>query len=283
HFKAIRYKLYETQLQEPAALGHLNGKAFSKVLKYGIENNGLAEITQELKTRLASRSLLPQDLYLLLFQSDNEDLKEQAYQHLKANVQDAASIISIARVQESDWQGIEYIEEQHDQTCPFHIWLVVNNQGERQTTEHPGEHTQKQPAKHRACLKWIESYLRETLVPPEQRVQPAPPEPAQAKDTPPAPVPTIDKRSHPILGKQLKDGQMFVSLLLELCQGLQWPSPSFEIRASGEAGFTCECRLEAMSEKFVGEATATKKQRAKHLSARAVLEQLQERAGEVGE
>ncbi|NJM74738.1 MAG: hypothetical protein HC852_01940 [Acaryochloridaceae cyanobacterium RU_4_10] len=80
---------------------------------------------------------------------------------------------------------------------------------------------------------------------------------------------------HSILTKTLKDGQPFVSYLLEVSQGLRLPNPEFEFQQEEEGYFVCECRLDFKSQQFVGEATATKKQRAKHLAARVVLEQLQ--------
>jgi dsRNA-specific ribonuclease len=71
---------------------------------------------------------------------------------------------------------------------------------------------------------------------------------------------------------------MFVSLLLEVCQGLQWQNPAFEFQQKEEGYFICECQLMAMGQRFVGTGTATKKQRAKHLAARVVLERLQGQA-----
>ena len=89
----------------------------------------------------------------------------------------------------------------------------------------------------------------------------------------------LPKLMHPNLNKTLKDGQPFVSLLLEVCQGLRLPSPEFEFSQEEEGYFICSCQLEAMGQQFVGEGSATKKQRAKHLAARAVLELLRERVG----
>jgi hypothetical protein len=40
------------------------------------------------------------------------------------------------------------------------------------TTIDPSEHNRKQPALYRACLLWIEAYLQDALVSPEQRVKP---------------------------------------------------------------------------------------------------------------
>jgi ribonuclease R len=79
---------------------------------------------------------------------------------------------------------------------------------------------------------------------------------------------------HPILTKTLKEGQKFISLLSELCQGLRWASPEYEF-SDAEDGFICECQLEVMNQRFLGKGLASRKQLAKHRAARAVLEQLQ--------
>jgi dsRNA-specific ribonuclease len=132
---------------------------------------------------------------------------------------------------------------------------------------------------------WIEAYLQDVLVSPEQRIKPELPKQkviAQQQEVSRGDLITqteIDQRLvHPNLSKPLRDGQPFVSLLLEVSQGLRLPSPEFEFQQE-EGYFICSCRFEAMGQQFVGEGSATKKQQAKHLAARVVLEQLQEEAG----
>jgi hypothetical protein len=87
-------------------------------------------------------------------------------------VQDAASIISMAAAQQEDWESFEYMDVQQSQTAPFHSWLKVKVKDKILTTVHPSEHQRKQPARHLTCLNWIEAYLQDALVSPEQRVQP---------------------------------------------------------------------------------------------------------------
>jgi ribonuclease R len=237
----------------------------------------------ELKTRLASRRMQLVDLYQLLFENEDKALQQEAYENLRANVQDAASIISMATAQQENWESFEYLDMQQSQTAPFYAWLEIKIKDSILTTVHPSEHKRKQSARHLACLSWIEAYLKDALVSPEQRVQPELKEflieavekvDQKPKEADASSSDAIAGLEHPILSKPLKDGQKFISLLMEVCQGLQWPSPEFEFQEE-EGYFICECQLMAMGQRFVGEASATKKQRAKHLAARVVMEQLQ--------
>ena len=300
YFKEKHQEVYQAQVQDTAELSNTSEKEFSKLLKYAIDKQELEALTHELETRLADRRLQLLDLYLLLFEVGDEALQRQAFDCLKESVQDAASIVSMAVAQQPDWESFDYVELQEKQTEPFQTWLEVKINDKILTTVHPSEHQRKQPARHQACLNWIEAYLQDALVPPEQRAKPEAIESkAEFKQQTTTVMLTLQecaqqqtelsrtiaqaealpKLTHPNLLKTLKDGQPFVSLLLEVTQGLQLPSPEFEFRQEEEGYFICECRLEALNQQFVGEGSATKKQRAKHLAARAVLEQLQGKAG----
>ncbi|NJM74730.1 MAG: RNB domain-containing ribonuclease [Acaryochloridaceae cyanobacterium RU_4_10] len=292
YFKEKHQQVYQAQVQDSEELSNTSEKEFSKLLKYAIEKQEMEVIAPELKVRLAARKLQLLDLYLLLFESEDKALQQEAYENLKENVQNAASIISMATAQQTDWDSFDYLDMQQSQTAPFYTWLEVKIKDSILTTVHPTEHQRKQPAHHQACLSWIESYLKNALVPPDQRVQPEPLEPKvqpqQQQTRAKAQQQSAANRNgagasteadpvlkHQILTKPLKDGQPFVSYLLEVTQGLRLPNPDFEFQQEEEGYFVCECRLDFKSQQFVGEATATKKQRAKHLAARAVLEQLQ--------
>jgi ribonuclease R len=164
------------------------------------------------------------------------------------------------------------------QTSPFITWLEVKVNGEVLTTVQPAQHQRKQSARHLACLLWIEAYIQDVLVSPQQRVQLVV---GLGVNRTQAEVELSDLDGewdempvHPILSKTLKDGQNFISLLSELCQGLRWASPEYEF-SDAEDGFICECQLEVMNQLFVGKGMASMKQLAKHSAARAVLEQLQ--------
>jgi ribonuclease R len=277
YFKTEHQKVYQTQIQSSAELEHLSEKEFSRILKYTIENQELEAIALELKSRLKARKLQLQDIYLLLFQSGNEGFQQQAYEYLKDNVQDAASIMSMATAQQADWESFDYLDIQHSQTAPFYTWLEVKIKDSILTTVDPSEHQRKQPARHRACLLWIEAYLQKALVFPEQRVEPAPkveeaPEPVSQTAKPSQPVQS--KLIHPGLLKQLKEGQNFIGLLDSVCQTLRWEKPEYEFTES-EPGFECECRLNAQGDLITGSGVAIKKQKAKNIAAGRVLEQLQ--------
>ena len=304
YFKAKNQELYQTQVQDTEELQRATEKEFSRLLKYGLEKQEMASLMPELKTRLAARKLQLLDLYLLMFESEDETLQQEAFDCIKENVPDAAGIISMAVAQQEVWETFDYLDYQHTLSTPFQTWLEVRINDKLLTTVHPSEHQRKQPARHQACLNWLEAYFKDELVPPEQRVKPEPLEPkadlkqqqttttiAQQLQTKPkaqqrgavsrngssASTEALPVLKHPILLKTLKDGQLFVSLLMQVTQGLRLPNPEFEFQQE-DGIFTCECRLDVMSQQFVGVASATKKQRAKHLAARAVLEQLRERA-----
>jgi ribonuclease R len=277
YFKIEHQKVYQTQIQSSAELEHLSEKEFSRILKYTIENQELEAIALELQSRLKARKLQLQDIYLLLFQSSNEGFQQQAYDYLKDNVQDAASIISMATAQQADWESFDYLDIQHSQTAPFYTWLEVKIKDSILTTVNPSEHNRKQPARHCACLLWIEAYLQKALVSPEQRVEPTPqvdeaPKPVSQTAKPSQPVQT--KPMHPALVKPLKEGQNFIGLLDSVCQTLRWEKPEYEFTES-ESGFECECRLSAQGDLVTGTGVAIKKQKAKNIAAGRVLEHLQ--------
>jgi ribonuclease R len=275
YFKAAHQKVYQSQIQTPEALKQLSTKEFTRILKFAVENQELEPIALEIETRLKAEKLVIQDFFLLLLKSGNADLQQQVYLYLKNHVQNAASVMAIAPDQQEDWESIEYVEL--NETSPFIAWMEVTISGEVLTTVHPAEHQRKQTARHLACVQWIEAYLQNALVQPEQRVQPEPtvvepmePEPEKVK-------PARIKPIHPVLLKQFKDEQNFVGMLNELCQTLGWEPPDYEF-TDEEPGFECECRLQALDEPLRGSGFSTKKQRAKNFAARQLLEQLQARA-----
>jgi ribonuclease R len=277
YFKEKHQELYQAQVEDSAELTNTSEKEFSKLLKYAIEKQEMKALMPELKTRLDTKKLQLVDLYFLLFASEDKALQQKAYEHLKENVQDAASIISMATAQQEDWESFEYVDIQHSQTAPFYTWLAVKIKDRILTTVYPTEHQRKQPARHQACLRWIEAYLQDALVSPAERIDPAPKveeaqeinelvaetkKPAQTKEKPSA------------LVKQLKEGQNFIGMLDSLCQTLRWEKPEYEFTES-ESGFECECRLSAQGYPVTAIGVAIKKQRAKNIAAGRVLERLQ--------
>ena len=81
--------------------------------------------------------------------------------------------------------------------------------------------------------------------------------------------------SHPLLVKQLKDGQNFIGFLQQLCQTLVWDMPEYEF--TGETPeFICTCTVWAEGQCFRGEATSSKKQRAKYFATKVALLELQQ-------
>jgi ribonuclease R len=277
YFKEKYQELYQAQVEDTEELSNKTEKEFSKLLKYAIEKQEMKALVPKLKSRLNLRKLQLVDLYLLLFKSEDKALQQEAYENLKENVQDAASIISMALAQQVDWESFDYLDMQHSQNAPFKTWLEVKFKDCTLTTVHPSEHPRKQPARHQACLQWIEAYLKDALVSPAERVEPAPTFLEVEEITQPIiekQKPAQTKAMHPALVKQLKEGQNFTGMLDSLCQTLRWEKPQYEFTES-VAGFECECRLNAQGELVTGTGVVIKKQKAKNIAAGRVLEQLQ--------
>jgi ribonuclease R len=232
YFKEKHQELYQAQVEDTEELSNKSEKEFSKLLKYAIEKQEMDALIPELKTRLDTKKLQLVDLYLLLFESEDKALQQEAYANLKANVQDAASIISMATAQQVDWENFEYVDIQHSQTAPFYAWLEVKIKDRIMTTVHPTEHHRKQPARHQACLLWIEAYLQDALVSPEQRVEPTPKVEKVQESIQPEIEPAQSKAMHPALVKQLKEGQNFIGMLDSVCQTLRWEKPEYELGAA---------------------------------------------------
>jgi hypothetical protein len=72
--------------------------------------------------------LAVQDLYLLLFRCDLQEIQQLVSAYLSGRVQDAPSIISAASNQEEGWESFEYVELEDGP--PFTAWLEVAITGE---------------------------------------------------------------------------------------------------------------------------------------------------------
>ena len=84
--------------------------------------------------------------------------------------------------------------------------------------------------------------------------------------------------SHPLLQKQLKDGQNYIGFLQQLCQTLVWQLPEYEF-AGETPEFICTCRVWVEGQCFSAQATASKKKKAKYFASKVVLLELQQRYG----
>jgi hypothetical protein len=91
------------------------------------------------------------------------------------------------------------------------------------------QQARKQVARHHACLAWIEAQITRTLVSPSLRVQPVRSASVASVIAELGKGDRKLKPMHPTLTKPLKDGQMFASVLIELCQSLRWAAPEYEL------------------------------------------------------
>lgn len=262
YYKAKQRQLYESQLQSPEIIPELPKRDFSLLLRFAVEDQQGENLRAEAETRLHSSSLALEDLFVLLLLGDELQLQELVLGHLEEHSHDAASIVSIALNQIETWQSSAYVEV--SQEPPFTTWLEILIDHQIWTTAKPGISLNKTGARHQACLAWLKAKIKGTLVNPDHREDP--PIPQSTKPKPPA---VIDKLS------QYKEGHNCLSLLMELCQGFQWPQAEFEI-VEHEQGFHCECRIKVDGEVIIGHGIASSKKTAKHRAARPVVERLQE-------
>ena len=139
-----------------------------------------------------------------------------------------------------------------------------------------GTAAQKKKAKHVAARemliqlqRWFQHGERIEMDEPESSVTSSIQE--QATQT----TQTAVSISHPLLVKELKDGQNFIGFLQQLCQTLEWELPAYEF--SGETPeFVCACTVWAEGRRFTGKAVSSKKQKAKYFAAKVVLLELQQ-------
>ena len=136
--------------------------------------------------------------------------------------------------------------------------------------------TQKKKAKQVAAQamlmqlqRWFYDGERVEVEAPEASVTPS----VEAQESQPAQASA--SISHPLLEKELKDGQNFIGFLQQLCQTLVWDFPEYEFEGETPE-FICTCSVWADGQHFSGEATASKKQRAKYLASKVVLLALQQ-------
>ncbi len=148
---------------------------------------------------------------------------------------------------------------------PFGAWLEVQINQQMLTTSQPAIMRNKPGARHQACLDWLIAYQQNTLVPPADRVVP-----------PQSKVPTLPESPQPkvtaALSKLLNfnEEQNCISLLLEVCQGMPWPQPTYQI-IEEENGFRCQCSVRIADAEIVGAGIASNKKTAKHRAAREVV------------
>ena len=265
YFKEQQHQLYQRQLQAPERLGQLPGREFSLLLRYAIEEGQGQIVDVEASNRLQSGVLQVEDLFVLLILGDHPERQQQVMDYLQEHICDAPSIITIAQQQLEEWDSFAWVE--HDHGPPFAAWLEVQINQQMLTTSQPAIMRNKPGARHQACLDWLIAYQQQTLVLPEERVIP-----------PDSKVPTLpDEPLQPQVPATLstlldfKEGQNCISFLLEVCQGMPWPLPEYQI-IDGEDGFRCECSLRTEDDVIVGTGIASSKKTAKHRAARDVVE-----------
>ena len=275
-YKQRDQRKYQKQLdgkEATATLAALSNKEFSRIVKHAVKENNFEPIQAAAMMRLERNQLSVQSQYLLLIHSGELALQRCILAALQQHPEDATSVLVMATEQEADWEPPDYVEADQDKP-PFVIWVEVTLAGQLVTTSSPAQSDRKQSARHLACLRWLEAFVADELVPPERRQLTELPavDVSQAAVTEPAVA--AAPADHPTLNQSLEDGQNFVGLLQELSQSLGWAMPAYQFTEAG-ADFTCTCTVLIQALSFSAIGTTTQKKKAKQVAARAMLIQLQ--------
>lgn len=243
------------QLASEEGFATLSEKALSRLLKHA-EGSLPAALAEEVRSRLSQGQLQVLDYYLLLFKGQDADLKQSVLAYLEGEIQDAASLLSLAVTQEAAWSELNYTELR--QGKQFLAWTEIEIEGKLQTTVQPGQASRKQMARHLACWQWIDRFIQGQLV-GERGAWATNEEPISQE------VEDTHQPSAPF-----EASQNYIGTLLELCQAKGWEHPIFEFEAQ-DSGFSCLCRLGYEGREVEGVAIAPQKKKAKQQAAREVL------------
>ncbi|MEO0378128.1 MAG: RNB domain-containing ribonuclease, partial [Cyanobacteria bacterium P01_A01_bin.17] len=115
------------QLASDEGFETLSAKELSRLLKH-TEGQLPAALAEEVRSRLAQGQLQVLDYYLLLLKGQDSDLQQRVLVHLEDNIQDAASLLSLAVTQEATWSELNYTEQR--QEAQFLAWAELEIVGE---------------------------------------------------------------------------------------------------------------------------------------------------------
>ena len=273
-YKERSQRSYQKQIEgadTAAALATLSEKEFSHIVKHAAKENNFEPIQAAAMLRLEQEQLSVQSMYLLLVHSEDLTVRRRILSVLQQRPEDATSLLTMAIAQEDSWERLDYVEESQDEP-PFLVSVDVLREGQSTTTRFSAQSHRKQTARHMACLKWLEAFISDELIPTAQRQQPELPELLESEVAEPAQP--LDPATHPTLLNPLEDGQNFVGLLQELCQSLGWALPAYQFTGASPE-FLCTCTVIVQGQSFIGRETTTQKKKAKHVAAKETLIQLQ--------
>ena len=197
----------------------------------------------------------------------------EAHPTLNSSLKDEQNFVGLLQElsQSLEWAlpAYQFVEAGSDFSCTCTVLV------QELTFSAKGTTAQKKQAKHlaaremlRQLQRWFQQGERVEMDEPEASVTAS----TQAQATQTA---ALTLKSHPILVKELKDGQNFIGFLQQLCQTLEWELPAYEF--SGETPeFVCACSVCINGQCFNGKAVASKKQKAKYFAAKLVLLELQQ-------
>ncbi len=244
----------DRQLLQITHYSRLEPKDFSRLIELSLAPDSFHQIRPELEIRLQAGQLTNTDLSLILFQTDDLPLQQQIFNHLEDHrfvnlLHNCPKILD--QITHLEYEELIYQPER----LLFISRLIVTLHNQDLTTPEPVQGKNKKDAKIQAYKFWLQAYLHQQLVPPDQ---------SSDRTTDLIHLePEVVEFRHPSPAHTLHN----------LCQQQKWKKPRFQYtRQNGLFLCTATLHLPTSSLSTVGQ--AQKKRTAQNLAADLLLTQL---------
>ena len=246
----------DNKLLKTTNYSNLETKDFSRLIELSIRNNSLSEIKNELQIRLKSGQLTNTDLSLILFNTEDRQLKQLTFKSI--NHKTFVNLLNncpkiLNQIQDLHYEEIIYNPEQ----LLFISRLIVTINNQDLTTVKTVRGKNKKDAKTKAYKLWLQAYVNQELVSYEQweRLE------MESESTNSEPEIINFKHKLPL------------STLNNLCQQKSWENPNF-ICEQQEGIFTCTATVNTEEQTIMKVGKATKKRTAQNIAADKILLEL---------
>ena len=249
-------------------LSALSPELFSKALKQGVLDGQWQALEQTLLQRLADGTLTTMDFYQVLLVVPNTPESVSFKLQVWEAIADNSMSLQVLNLMRTHWKPTPTVEFKEQTTPDGWAALCVVTQDEREQCPPVWSVAgRKALAQQDAAYRWLEAWVWETLVRPEQATLPE-------AETTAEPVLTVETRRpapEPLLStNQTLD---YVSSLNQYAQRLGVPLPEYDVspHAGANGLFQCVCAFLGLS----GQGAGTSKKQAKHQAAQSVWVQVE--------
>ena len=246
----------DKQLLRVTNYSSLEAKDFSRLIELSIRNDSLSEIRNELEIRLQAGQLTNTDLSLILFKTEDLQLKQRI-----VNSVDDKSFVNLLnncpkileQITNLEYEEIIYNPEQ----LIFISRLIVTINNQDLTTPEIVKGKNRKDAKTKAYKAWLQAYINQELVSSAELSQP--------ENNILQPEPEIIEFKH----------KLPLSTLNNLCQQKKLKKPSFQYEQK-DGIFICTATVTLEEQALSKVGKATKKRTAQNLAADKILVELDE-------